>query len=391
MRLDSDVTDPAISLAGAPACRLLPTGQADRDDGARRGRHPASRPRLRQLPDQLRLAPTAAGGAGGLRDLGAAAGELRRSALGLLGAQPRPRPVQGPLAVGRGPGQDRADHRRLVGDRQSDARSRSPTPARRCCSSPARSRSSRRPRRRSRMRAASPTSTAATCPTSRTSSGWPTEVLAYHGHVDILVNNAGRSIRRSVALSYDRFHDYERTMQLNYFGAVRLILALLPAMRAAQVGPHHQHQLDRHADQPAAVLGLRRLEGGARRLQPRDRLRGGRRRRPHHDDPHAAGADADDRADPDVRRLPGDHARGGGGDDHQGDDRASRRRWRPGSATSASCSTRSRPTLSDTILNTAYKLFPESQAAKGKGEEAPDKAPSTEAVAFAHLMKGVHW
>ena len=54
------------------------------------------------------------------------------------------------------------------------------------------------------------------------------EVLAYHGHVDILVNNAGRSIRRSVALSYDRFHDYERTMQLNYFGAVRLILALLP-------------------------------------------------------------------------------------------------------------------------------------------------------------------
>ena len=71
------------------------------------------------------------------------------------------------------------------------------------------------------------------------------EVLAYHGHVDILVNNAGRSIRRSVALSYDRFHDYERTMQLNYFGALRLILALLPAMRGAQVGPHHQHQLDR--------------------------------------------------------------------------------------------------------------------------------------------------
>ena len=58
------------------------------------------------------------------------------------------------------------------------------------------------------------------------------EVLAYHGHVDILVNNAGRSIRRSIALSYDRFHDFERTIQLNYFGALRLILALLPAMRA---------------------------------------------------------------------------------------------------------------------------------------------------------------
>ena len=62
------------------------------------------------------------------------------------------------------------------------------------------------------------------------------EVLAYHGHVDILVNNAGRSIRRSVELSYDRFHDYERTMQVNYFGAVRLILALLPTMQARNSG-----------------------------------------------------------------------------------------------------------------------------------------------------------
>ena len=48
-------------------------------------------------------------------------------------------------------------------------------------------------------------------------------VLADHRHVDMLVNNAGRSIRRSIALSYDRFHDFERTMQLNYFGAVKLI------------------------------------------------------------------------------------------------------------------------------------------------------------------------
>ena len=62
------------------------------------------------------------------------------------------------------------------------------------------------------------------------------EVLAYHGHVDILVNNAGRSIRRSVALAYDRFHDYERTIKLNYLGAVRLILALLPTMRARKQG-----------------------------------------------------------------------------------------------------------------------------------------------------------
>jgi thioester reductase-like protein/NADP-dependent 3-hydroxy acid dehydrogenase YdfG len=56
-------------------------------------------------------------------------------------------------------------------------------------------------------------------------------VLADHRTVEMLVNNAGRSIRRSVALSYDRFHDFERTMQLNYFGAIRLILGLLPRMR----------------------------------------------------------------------------------------------------------------------------------------------------------------
>jgi len=62
------------------------------------------------------------------------------------------------------------------------------------------------------------------------------EVLARHGHVDILVNNAGRSIRRSIALSYDRFHDYERTIQLNYFGAVRLIMKVLPEMRERRSG-----------------------------------------------------------------------------------------------------------------------------------------------------------
>ncbi len=57
------------------------------------------------------------------------------------------------------------------------------------------------------------------------------EVLAAHEHVDVLINNAGRSIRRSVARSYDRMHDYRRTMELNYFGPVKLILRLLPGMR----------------------------------------------------------------------------------------------------------------------------------------------------------------
>src|SRR5450432_60145 len=56
------------------------------------------------------------------------------------------------------------------------------------------------------------------------------KVIAEHGGVDILINNAGRSIRRAIASSYDRFHDFERTMQLNYFGSLRLIMGLLPGM-----------------------------------------------------------------------------------------------------------------------------------------------------------------
>ncbi len=61
-------------------------------------------------------------------------------------------------------------------------------------------------------------------------------VLAEHGAVDMLVNNAGRSIRRSLRYSYDRMHDFERTMAINYFGPVRLILGLLPAMREQRFG-----------------------------------------------------------------------------------------------------------------------------------------------------------
>ncbi|GAB3445902.1 SDR family oxidoreductase [Massilia solisilvae] len=61
-------------------------------------------------------------------------------------------------------------------------------------------------------------------------------VLADHGHVDILVNNAGRSIRRPVEASYERFHDLQRTMQLNYFGAVRVTMGLLPSMVAQGAG-----------------------------------------------------------------------------------------------------------------------------------------------------------
>ena len=62
------------------------------------------------------------------------------------------------------------------------------------------------------------------------------DVLADLGAIDYLVNNAGRSIRRSLELSQDRFHDFERTMAINYFGPVRLTMGLLPAMREQRFG-----------------------------------------------------------------------------------------------------------------------------------------------------------
>ena len=56
------------------------------------------------------------------------------------------------------------------------------------------------------------------------------QLIADHGGVDFLINNAGRSIRRAIESSYDRFHDYERTMQLNYFGCLRVTMGFLPGM-----------------------------------------------------------------------------------------------------------------------------------------------------------------
>ena len=61
-------------------------------------------------------------------------------------------------------------------------------------------------------------------------------VIENHGGVDFLINNAGRSIRRGIESSWDRFHDYERTMQLNNFGALRLTTGLLPGMAAKKKG-----------------------------------------------------------------------------------------------------------------------------------------------------------
>lgn len=83
-------------------------------------------------------------------------------------------------------------------------------------------------------------------------------VLAEHGVPDVLVNNAGRSIRRSVARSEHRLHDYERAMRINYLGAVGLTLRLLPGMRARGSGQVvHSSSIGVQADLPrfSAYIG----------------------------------------------------------------------------------------------------------------------------------------
>ena len=221
------------------------------------------------------------------------------------------------------------------------------------------------------------------------------EVLAEHGHVDVLVNNAGRSIRRSIALSYDRFHDFERTMQLNYFGAVKLILKLLPVMRERKTRADRQRQLDRRADEHAALLGLRRLEGGPGRLLALCRLGDRRRRGPHHDDPHAAGADADDQSDEDVRPLPDPHARARRRPDLRGDHPpAEADRDAAGDAGPAALRDQpdARWTTSSTAPTSCSRIPAQPRGARPATAKAPAaEQASNEQVAFAYLMRGIHW
>lgn len=57
------------------------------------------------------------------------------------------------------------------------------------------------------------------------------QVTEDHGPLDIVVSNAGKSLRRSLHQQYDRPHDFQRTIDINYLGPIWLLLGLLPAMR----------------------------------------------------------------------------------------------------------------------------------------------------------------
>jgi len=221
------------------------------------------------------------------------------------------------------------------------------------------------------------------------------EVLQEHGRVDVLVNNAGRSIRRSVALSYDRFHDYERTMQLNYFGPVRLILSLLPIMR--QSGPDGrkgghiinissigvQTNIPRFS---AYVASKAALDAFSRCIASEvidDGVHITTIHMPLVRTPMIAPTKMYDRfptmtpaeaADMICKAMIGKPKRVGTTLGNAG-----------------ALAYQVAPRGVDVILNAGYKLFPDSHAARGDAEEMNKDQPSTESVAFAHILRGVHW
>jgi NAD(P)-dependent dehydrogenase (short-subunit alcohol dehydrogenase family) len=227
------------------------------------------------------------------------------------------------------------------------------------------------------------------------------EVLDEHGGVDVLVNNAGRSIRRSVARSYDRFHDFERTMRLNYFGALKLILAFLPGMRERR-GGHviNVSSIGVQTNTPrfsAYVASKSALDAFSRCVAPEvigDGVTFTTVYMPLVRTPMIAPTDIYNA----FPTLTPDEAAQKLCDAMI--DKPKRMASRLGTFGEVLYSLS--PKTVDQVMNTAYNLFPDSKAAKGApereevaagdgGGKGQDEEMSSEAIAMAYLMRGVHF
>jgi len=213
-------------------------------------------------------------------------------------------------------------------------------------------------------------------------------VLADHAAVDILVNNAGRSIRRSVALSYDRFHDFERLIQLNYLGTIKLIMGLLPHMRERHSGlVVNVSSIGVQTNPPrfaAYVASKSALDAWTRVVgseciadnvhfttihMPLVRTPMIAPTKIYDSFPTISPEEAADLICEAIRAKP--------------------KQINTRLGTFGEVAYALAPKAVDQILSTAYKVFPDSAAAKGESD--PNEHASTEQVALAHLMKGVHW
>ncbi len=216
-------------------------------------------------------------------------------------------------------------------------------------------------------------------------------VLKEHGTCDFLVNNAGRSIRRGVINSFDRFHDFERTMQLNYFGALRLIMGFLPKMIAQRRGhiinissigvlsnaPRFSAYVASKAalDSFAACASSEFLDKGIHFTTINMPLVRTPMIAPTKMYENVPTLSPEQAADLVVEAIVYRSVR------------IATRLGIFGAISHAAA-----PRLTQIMLNTAFNMFPDSAAAQGKkGEEAVKAELSPEQIAFAQLTQGIHW
>ena len=219
--------------------------------------------------------------------------------------------------------------------------------------------------------------------------GTAKKILGDHGGVDYLINNAGRSIRRAVLNSLDRFHDFERTMQLNYFGAVKLILAFLPKMverrRGHIINISSIGVLSRAPRFSAYVASKSALDAFTECAASEFLDKG----------IHVTNINmplvrtpmiAPTKMYENVPTLSPEEAAGLVVDAivH----RPVRIATRLG-IFAAVCHAIA-PKLTQVLLNTAFNMFPDSAAAQGKKSDEPQPL-TAEQVAFAQLTQGIHW
>jgi NAD(P)-dependent dehydrogenase (short-subunit alcohol dehydrogenase family) len=215
------------------------------------------------------------------------------------------------------------------------------------------------------------------------------QVLTDYGRVDVLINNAGHSIRRSIVHSFERFHDYERTMQLNYFGALRLIMRLLPRMR--ERGDGHVINISSigvltNAPRFSAYVASKAALDAFTRCAASELAHEGVHfttinmplvRTPmiaptklyNHVPTISPNQAADMICDGIVRRP---------------------KRIATGLGVFGQVMHFLTPRVTQTIMNTGYKMFSDSAAALGGQEDTPKKI-SREQRAFSRLFKGIHW
>jgi NAD(P)-dependent dehydrogenase (short-subunit alcohol dehydrogenase family) len=214
------------------------------------------------------------------------------------------------------------------------------------------------------------------------------EVLQEHGRVDVLVNNAGRSIRRSIALSYDRFHDFERTIQLNYLGTIKLIMGVLPGMvenkrghviNVSSIGVQtNPPRFSAYVASKAALDAFTRVAGTETigdnvhfttihmqlvrtpMIAPT---------KIYDAFPTISPEEAADLICEAIRSKP--------------------KQINTRLGTFGEVAYALAPKAIDQVLHMAYKVFPDSAASKGTKD--PEERASTEQIALAHLMRGVHW